>query len=79
LNLDMAKRLKRMLEEAGATVVMTRTSDQYYSLYYRAAFANKYILDSELSKKLEEKESMEEEYDKKTEQKLKMEAEKLES
>lgn len=78
LNLDMAKRLKRMLEEAGATVVMTRTSDQYYSLYYRAAFANKYILDSELSKKLEEKESMEEEYDKKTEQKLKMEAEKLE-
>ena len=68
INLDIALRLKRMLEEAGATVLMTRTTDQFYSLYYRAAFANKYILDSELNKKLQEKESKEKEYSEKTEQ-----------
>jgi len=67
-----------MLEEAGATVVMTRSTDQYYSLYYRAAFANKYILDREVNKKLQEKESLEKEYEAKEKQKQEKELEKLE-
>lgn len=78
LNLDMAQRLKRMLEEAGATVVMTRNSDEYYSLYYRAAFANKYVLDRELNKKLQEKELLEKEYEEKEKQKQEKQLEKLE-
>ncbi|HZJ83624.1 MAG TPA: peptidoglycan-binding protein, partial [Clostridia bacterium] len=49
-NIDMAKRLERMLKEAGATVVMTRTNDTYSYLFYRSAFVNKYIVDLELAK-----------------------------
>lgn len=51
LALDTALRLKRMLEEAGATVLMTRSSDTYLSLFYRSAFANKMILDIETGEK----------------------------
>jgi len=47
-NLDMALRLERMLKQAGATVIMTRTTDTYYSLFYRSAFVNNYIVDQEL-------------------------------
>ncbi len=47
-NLDMALRLKRMLERAGAKVLITRTKDEYSYLYYRTAIVNKYIVDLEL-------------------------------
>jgi len=47
-NLDMALRLERMLKQAGATVLMTRTTDTYYSLFYRSAFVNNYIVEQEL-------------------------------
>lgn len=40
VNLEVSLRLKEMLEEAGARVVMTRMDDRYYSLYERAAIAN---------------------------------------
>lgn len=53
LTLDMGLRLKRILEEAGANVVMTRSTDgdsgEYY-LYYRSALANKHVLDTEIGK-----------------------------
>ncbi|NLN42198.1 MAG: hypothetical protein GX160_09510, partial [Clostridiales bacterium] len=48
-NLDMALRLERILKQAGATVIMTRTTDTYYSLYYRSAFVNKFIVDLEIA------------------------------
>ena len=41
VNLEVALRLKDLLEQAGARVVMTRVDDQYYSLYERAAIANR--------------------------------------
>lgn len=41
VNLEVAFRLKELLEEAGARVVMTRIDDRYYSLYERAAIANR--------------------------------------
>lgn len=50
MTLDMGLRLKRILTEAGATVIMTRTTDGdigYNSLYYRSAVANKLIVDLE--------------------------------
>lgn len=37
-----------MLKQAGATVLMTRTTDTYYSLFYRSAFVNNYIVEQEL-------------------------------
>lgn len=40
LNLDIAVRLKELLEESGARVLMTRESDIYVSLYTRADIAN---------------------------------------
>ncbi|MDN5331758.1 MAG: N-acetylmuramoyl-L-alanine amidase [Tepidanaerobacteraceae bacterium] len=40
LNLDIAIRLKKLLEESGARVLMTRESDIYVSLYTRADIAN---------------------------------------
>ncbi|SHM26779.1 N-acetylmuramoyl-L-alanine amidase [Caldanaerovirga acetigignens] len=40
LNLDIAMRLKKLLEESGARVLMTRESDIYVSLYTRADIAN---------------------------------------
>ncbi|MCG0275977.1 MAG: N-acetylmuramoyl-L-alanine amidase family protein [Thermosediminibacteraceae bacterium] len=40
LNLDIALRLRRLLEEKGARVVMTRESDIYVDLYTRAGIAN---------------------------------------
>jgi N-acetylmuramoyl-L-alanine amidase len=49
LAFDMALRLKRILEEAGATVVLVRPDDKYYSLFYRSALVNTYILQTELS------------------------------
>ena len=59
LVLDMAKRLKRILEEAGAKVILTRPDDKFYSLHYRSAFVNKYILDNELSVVSKEKDTLE--------------------
>jgi len=55
INLDLALRLKRILEEAGANVVMTRVDDTYVSLFYRSAFVNSYILNhkhAELTKQI---------------------------
>lgn len=40
VNLEVAFRLKALLEEAGARVVMTRHKDEYVGLYERAAIAN---------------------------------------
>lgn len=40
LNLDIALRLKQLLEESGARVLMTRESDIYVNLYTRADIAN---------------------------------------
>jgi peptidoglycan hydrolase-like protein with peptidoglycan-binding domain len=48
LNLDMALKLRDMLENAGATVYMTRTDDRYVSLFYRSAYANKVVLELEI-------------------------------
>ena len=47
LALDMGLRLRKILEQAGATVYMTRSDDRYVSLFYRSAFANKVVLDME--------------------------------
>lgn len=41
VNLDVSLRLKELLEEAGARVVMTRMEDRYYSLYERASIGNR--------------------------------------
>src|SRR5690554_849251 len=41
VNLDVALRLKKLLEEAGARVVITRNDDFYLGLYERAALANR--------------------------------------
>lgn len=41
INLDVALRLQKLLEEAGARVVMTRDDDFYIGLYERAAVANR--------------------------------------
>lgn len=40
LNLEVSLRLKGLLEEAGANVVLTRFEDKYISLYERAFIAN---------------------------------------
>src|SRR5690606_20569048 len=40
LNLQVAKILKGMLDEAGLTVYMTRSEDKYVGLYTRADIAN---------------------------------------
>lgn len=40
VNLEVALRLKDLLEDAGASVVLTRLDDQYVGLYERAAIAN---------------------------------------
>lgn len=40
LNLDIALRLKKILEDNGARVLMTRESDVYVNLYARAGMAN---------------------------------------
>lgn len=42
INLDMAERLAVALEEAGATVFMTRTDDTFIPLSERAAMANEF-------------------------------------
>lgn len=42
LNLDIAKRLKNILDESGVKNVITRTDDSYISLYSRSGLANKY-------------------------------------
>lgn len=51
ITLDIGLRLKRILEEAGATVIMTRDtdgSDGSFSLYYRSAVANNQIIELEI-------------------------------
>lgn len=48
LALDIALRFRGMLEQAGASVLMTRSDDRYLSLFYRSAFANKVVLDLEV-------------------------------
>lgn len=40
VNLDIAERLSRMLEAEGATVLLTRSGDEFVSLNARVAFAN---------------------------------------
>jgi N-acetylmuramoyl-L-alanine amidase len=40
INLEVSMRLKNLLEEAGAKVVMTRTDDSFISLYERPFLAN---------------------------------------
>lgn len=42
LNLDVAYRVKRILNKRGYAVTMTRTSDRYVSLSQRARIANRY-------------------------------------
>ena len=42
VNLDIAQRLKTLLENSGATVVMTRNHDKYTGLYERPAIAKKH-------------------------------------
>lgn len=42
INLDVALRLKKRLEEAGARVIMTREDDSYLGLYERAAVVNRF-------------------------------------
>ncbi|HHU81959.1 MAG TPA: AMIN domain-containing protein [Firmicutes bacterium] len=42
INLDVALRLKKRLEEAGARVVMTREDDSYLGLYERPAVVNRF-------------------------------------
>src|SRR5690554_2352890 len=41
INLAVALKLKKKLEEAGAHVIMTREDDRYVALYERAAIANR--------------------------------------
>lgn len=41
LNLDIAKRLRKLLEAQGYTVIMTRTTDEFIELEERAAIANR--------------------------------------
>lgn len=50
LVLDVSLRLRRMLEEAGATVLMTRETDVFRSLLFRSAFANKHVLQLEVER-----------------------------
>lgn len=45
LNLEVSLRLKDLLEEAGANVVLTRFDDTYISLYERAFIANYLMAD----------------------------------
>ena len=45
INLQVAMKLKKMLEESGIKVYMTRTSDKYVNLYDRAEMANKLGVD----------------------------------
>ncbi len=45
LNLEVSLRLKNLLEEAGANVVLTRFEDTYISLYERAFLANYLMAD----------------------------------
>ncbi len=53
--LDMALKLRTMLENAGATVHMTRSDDSKKSLFYRSSVANKVILDLEIESVQKEK------------------------
>ncbi|MDI9470978.1 MAG: N-acetylmuramoyl-L-alanine amidase [Bacillota bacterium] len=43
--LDLARRTRAVLEGRGAEVVMTRDSDEWFSIYHRAAQAGQLILD----------------------------------
>lgn len=42
--LPISMRVKTQLEELGAEVVMTRTTDEWYSVYYRAAKAGEVVI-----------------------------------
>lgn len=42
INLDVARRLQRTLEEAGFKTIMTRTTDEFIALSERSAIANRY-------------------------------------
>ncbi len=61
LALDIGLRLRNMLEQAGATVYMTRSDDRYVSLFYRSAFANKVVLDMEIEEQQNSKAQAEQE------------------
>jgi len=50
LVLDISLRLRRMLEEAGATVIMTRETDVFRSLLFRSALANRHVLQLEIER-----------------------------
>lgn len=43
--LPISMRVKDQLEDLGAEVIMTRTSDEWYSVYYRAAQAGEVLID----------------------------------
>ncbi|MGI6077195.1 MAG: N-acetylmuramoyl-L-alanine amidase family protein [Fastidiosipilaceae bacterium] len=44
INIEIGKRLKPMLEEMGATVIMTRDTDDFISIYYRSAMVGEYFI-----------------------------------
>jgi len=50
LVLDISLRLRRILEESGATVLMTRETDVFRSLLFRSAFANRHVLQLEVDR-----------------------------
>ena len=50
LVLDISLRLRRILEESGATVLMTRETDVFRSLLFRSAFANRHVLQFEVER-----------------------------
>ncbi|MHB8963974.1 MAG: N-acetylmuramoyl-L-alanine amidase family protein [Saccharofermentanales bacterium] len=50
INLSVAFKLKGILEQAGAKVVLTREDDYFYRLYYRSAVVGKFILNDFLNR-----------------------------
>ena len=74
-NLDMALRLRRILKDAGANVIITRDTDTYSYLFYRSAFVNKYIVDLEIDYQKGEKSDLEKQKDDKVKELDKKESE----
>lgn len=74
LVLDTASRVKRILEEAGAKVILTRGEDKFVSLFYRSAVANDYILEMEIPRLTSERDSLISEKASKEEAKLQKES-----
>ncbi|HHU64408.1 MAG TPA: SH3 domain-containing protein [Clostridiales bacterium] len=49
--LSVALKTKALLEQAGANVIMTRSSDVYVGLFARSAIANRYVMGLEVAKR----------------------------